>query len=74
MTNTKEIEVALEVDATTGEEVIRPLTPEELAEREVMAAEYAAREAEAQAKADARQSALAKLAAIGLTQEEIEAL
>jgi hypothetical protein len=30
--------------------------------------------AEAQAKVEARQSALAKLAAIGLTQEEIEAL
>jgi hypothetical protein len=69
-----EVLTALEVDAVTGEEVVRPLTPEELAEREVMAAEYAAREAEAQAKVEARQSALAKLAAIGLTQEEIEAL
>jgi hypothetical protein len=31
-------------------------------------------QSEAQAKIDARQSALAKLAALGLTQEEVEAL
>jgi hypothetical protein len=62
------------VDAATGEVTERPLTPEELVEREAMAAAEAAREAEAQAKVEARQSALAKLAAIGLTQEEIEAL
>jgi hypothetical protein len=45
-----------------------------LAQRELDTAEVAAMEQKAQAKVDARQSALAKLAAIGLTQEEIEAL
>jgi hypothetical protein len=39
-----------------------------------MASDFAEREAEAQAKADARESALAKLAALGLTQDEINAL
>ena len=62
------------VDVATGEVTERPLTPEELAEREIMALEHAAREAERQAKIEARQSALTKLAALGLTQEEIEAL
>jgi len=37
-------------------------------------AESDALQAEAQAKADARESALAKLAALGLTQDEINAL
>jgi DNA-binding NarL/FixJ family response regulator len=37
-------------------------------------AEQAEVEAEAQAKIEARQSALAKLAALGLTEEEIAAL
>lgn len=69
-----EVLTTMIVDASTGEVTERPLTPEELAEREVMAAEYAAREAEAQAKVDARQSALAKLAALGLTEEEVGAL
>jgi DNA-binding NarL/FixJ family response regulator len=61
-------------DAATGEVTERPLTADEIAEREVMQAEAEARQAEADAKATARQSALAKLAALGLTQEEIEAL
>lgn len=69
-----ELETVLTVDAETGEQSERPMTAEELAEREVAIAEHAAREAEAQAKVDARESALAKLAALGLTQEEIEAL
>jgi hypothetical protein len=61
-------------DAATGEMTERSLTAEEIAELEIMASEYAQREAEAQAKVDARESALAKLAALGLTQEEVEAL
>ena len=55
-----------------------PLTEEELAEREVLAAEaeaerLAVEEASA-AKAAAKESAKAKLAALGLTEEEVTAL
>jgi len=44
------------------------------ADRKVIQAEAAAQQAEADAKAAARQSALAKLADLGLTAEEIAAL
>ena len=68
----------VEINCTTGVETIHELTDEEIAQREVDAAafavEQAAREAEAQAKADAKLSAQAKLAALGLTGEEIAAL
>jgi DNA-binding NarL/FixJ family response regulator len=65
---------ALIVDAATGESYERPLTAEEIADREVMALEAEARKAEEEAKVAARQSALAKLAALGLSEEEIAAL
>ena len=59
-------------------ETIRPLTSEEIAQREADAVAYAARKAEedtlAAAKAAAKESAEAKLAALGLTPEEIAAL
>lgn len=62
-------------DAATGEVTERPLTAEELAEREVMQAEDEARQAEADAKVAARESALAKIAEItGLTEAEVAAL
>ena len=61
-------------DAATGETIERPLTAEEIAEREVMQAEAQARQAEAEAKVAARESALAKLAALGLTADEVAAL
>lgn len=61
-------------DAATGETTTRPLTAEEIAEREVMQAEAEARQAEADAKVAARESALAKLAALGLTADEVAAL
>jgi hypothetical protein len=61
-------------DAATGETTERPLTAEEIAEREVMQAEWEARQAEADAKVAARESALAKLAALGLTADEVAAL
>jgi S-adenosylhomocysteine hydrolase len=55
-----------------------PLTAEELAERELMAAQAEAeqlvREAKATAKAEAKESAIAKLSALGLTESEITAL
>jgi hypothetical protein len=62
---------ALEVNALTGEEVIRELTADEIAEREQI---DKAMKAELEARADAKASALAKLAALGLTEEEIAAL
>lgn len=69
---------AIEVNCTTGEVIERPLTAEELAQREADAAAYAAQEAErlaAEAAAlAAKESANAKLAALGLTAEEIAAL
>ena len=61
-------------DAATGETTERELTADEIAEREVMQAEYEAQQAEAEAKANARESALAKLAALGLTADEVAAL
>jgi DNA-binding NarL/FixJ family response regulator len=62
------------VDAATGEVTERPLTADEIAELEQMQAAEEARQAEAIAKATARESALAKLKALGLTQAEISAL
>ncbi len=65
---------ALIVDAATGESYERPLTAEDISDREVMQTEAVARQAEQDAKAAARISALEKLSELGLTQEEIEAL
>lgn len=66
------------VDCTTGEQTIVELTDEEISEREAMAAqalaERQAQEATDLAKAEAKASAQAKLAALGLTAEEIAAL
>ena len=64
----------VEINCQTGEITERDYTPEEILDREnaakVWAEELARREAEAAAKA----SAEAKLAALGLTPEEIAAL
>ena len=66
------------VDCSTGEQTVVPLTAEEIAELEAAAAaaeaERLAAEQEAQAKAAAKATAEAKLAALGLTAEEIAAL
>lgn len=76
MSTTKEQEIllAVEVDAVTGEIRQRPLTEEELVQRKESEANFKATEAEQEAKAAARYSALAKLADLGLTAEEIAAL
>jgi len=65
---------AVIVDASTGEVTERPLTADEIVERQALNAEFEARQAEAEAKATARESALAKLAALGLTADEVAAL
>lgn len=66
------------VDCSTGIAEYIDLTDEEMAEvkqREANAeAYYAAQETAAKAKAEAKASAEAKLAALGLTAEEIAAL
>jgi hypothetical protein len=66
------------VDCSTGEQTIVPLTAEEIAQREVDAQAYAAQqaiqEAEEAAKAEAKASAESKLAALGLSAEEIAAI
>jgi hypothetical protein len=66
------------VDCSTGKTEIVALTAAELAERDQMAAkaaeEAAAKKAEEDAKAAAKAAAEAKLAALGLTAEEIAAI
>lgn len=66
------------VDCSTGFVSEIPLTDEEMTQREVDSAaaaiEQAEREAAEAAKADAKLSAQAKLAALGLSGEEIAAL
>ena len=68
----------LEVNCTTGEQSVIELTDQEIAQLETdrasAEADRLAREAKAEAKATARTSALAKLAALGLSPEEIAAL
>ena len=68
----------LVVDCSTGITTEVELTAEEIAQREADALAWAEveaeREAEATAKAEAKASAEAKLAALGLTADEIAAL
>ena len=70
--------IAVIVNCETGQVEERPLTPEEIAQREADAAAAAAAEAERlaeeEAKAAAKASALAKLEALGLTADEAAAL
>lgn len=73
------VKVVVDLSKPKGQrESIIPLTAEEIAQREADAAqaaiEQAEREAEAQAKADAKTAAQDKLAALGLTPEEIAAI
>jgi len=66
------------IDCETGEQTIVPLTAEELAERELMAAQAEAdrleREAAELARLEAKESAKGKLEALGLSAEEIAAI
>ena len=59
------------VDVTTGEEIVRDATAEEIAQMELDAANAAARKAEAEAKAAQRQALLSRL---GITEEEARIL
>jgi len=73
-----EILTTVEINCETGEETIRPLTAEEIAQLEAdhakAEADRLAAEQEAAAVAAAKAAAEAKLAALGLTAEEIAAL
>jgi hypothetical protein len=66
------------VDCSTGEQTVVPLTAEEIAELEAAAAQAEANrlaaEQEAEALAATKAAAESKLAALGLTAEEIAAL
>ena len=68
----------IEINCETGVESIIELTDAEIAQMEADAAAYAARKAEEDAAAavaaEAKASAQAKLAALGLTADEIAAL
>ena len=68
----------LEVDCATGEQKVIELTAAEIAELDQMKAQAeadkAVRDAEEAAKADAKASALAKLAELGLTEDEAKAI
>ena len=70
--------IAVEVNCDTGEVIERPLTADEIAQREADAAAAAVAEAERiaaeEAAAAAKASALAKLTALGLTEEEALAI
>jgi len=62
------------IDINTGKETIRDYTAEEVAEVEAQLAITQAETAKIEAQGTARASALAKLAALGLTADEIAAL
>lgn len=57
-----------------GKVYLVPLTPEEIAEREQWAKDEEARLAAEEAKIAAKEAAKAKLAKLGLTEEEVAAL
>jgi hypothetical protein len=73
-----EVITRLEVNCETGETIEIPLTEAELLQREIDAAAaleaQAARDAEEAAKAAARASLEAKLAALGIDPEELATL
>lgn len=62
------------IDLKTGQETFRDYTPEEIEIAKKEEAEAAAHAAEMKKKQASRQSALAKLIDLGLTEEEIAAL
>jgi hypothetical protein len=61
-------------DAATGEITERPLSTDEIDNLKIIQAESEERKRQSEAKVAARDSALAKLAGVGLTEDEIAAL
>jgi hypothetical protein len=66
--------IKLVIDCSTGETTEVELTAEEVAAQQVGQELAVQLQAELEVKAAARESALAKLAALGLTPEEVAAL
>jgi hypothetical protein len=66
------------VNCSTGQQEVVPLTAEEISQREFDAIVYAEKQAEEQAAAEAKEaskdSGKAKLASLGLSEDEISAL
>jgi hypothetical protein len=62
------------VNTETGEEIIRDANAEEIAQIELDAANYVIEKAAAEAKAQAKATAEGKLAALGLTTDDLRAL
>ena len=62
------------VNAETGEEIIRDATDAEIAQMEIDATNAAAKLAADEAKAQAKATAEGKLAALGLTTDDLRAL
>jgi hypothetical protein len=66
------------VNCSTGETSVEPLTDDEIAANEkasaALAAEKAAQKEKAELEATLKSSAIAKLAALGLTEEEAAAI
>jgi DNA-binding NarL/FixJ family response regulator len=69
-----EKEMVFIFDGLTNQTVSREITDEEKQALESLAKEQKAKQDEIKAKEEARQSALAKLAKLGLTEEEIASL
>jgi DNA-binding NarL/FixJ family response regulator len=67
-------EKAIDYDATTGELVERELTEEETAELKKFQVDAKKFNDSIEAKVSAKESAIAKLAKLGLTEEEIASL
>lgn len=65
---------AVILDALTGQVIERDMTEDEIAEQSVITQESKKAQDELEAKAQSKASALAKLAALGLTEDEIAAL
>lgn len=65
-------------DTLTGETIERPMTPDELAQRDADAAASLTAsqeaEAEAEARAEARAAAVSRFRSLGFTDDEISAL
>ncbi len=64
----------LNYDGLTGQETILDLTAEEIEQKKIDVANDLARQAEAEAKAQAKATAEGKLAALGLTTDDLRAL
>jgi hypothetical protein len=69
-----EKEIAVQFDVITQELVERELTSEEVADRKIIKDEFEAEQKAKESRIAARESALAKLAKLGLTEEEIASL